>query len=45
MSPFKKNDEHAGSGVDKPEPKSLVSRIADKFKTNPRPKAVKPPVS
>ena len=47
MSPFKKNDEHAGSGLDKPEPKNLVSRIADKLKPEPRPKgaATKPPVS
>ena len=47
MSPFKKNDEHAGSGLDKPKPESLVSRIADKLKTEPRPKAAatKPPVS
>ncbi len=45
MSPFKKKDEHAGSGLDKPEPKSLVSRIADKLKTEPKPKAAarKPP--
>jgi hypothetical protein len=45
VSPFKRNDEHAGSGLDKPEPKSLVSCIADKLKSNPRPKSVKPPVS
>ena len=45
MSPFRKKDEHPGSGLDKPEPKSLVSRIADKLKAELRPKAVKPPVS
>lgn len=47
MSPFKKKDEHAGSGIDKPEPKSLVSGIADKLKTESRPKAAasKPPVT
>jgi hypothetical protein len=39
MSPVRKKDEYAGSGLDKPEPKSLVSRIADKLKTSPRPKA------
>ncbi len=45
MSPFRTKDEHAGSGLDKPEPRSLVARIVDRLKTNPPPKAVKPPVS
>ena len=27
MSLFKKTDEHAGSGIDKPEPKSIVEKV------------------
>ena len=38
MSPFRKKDEHAGSGLDKPEPKSLIARIAGKLKTRRAPK-------
>lgn len=52
MSLFTKKEEHAGSGLDKPEPKSLLDRIADKLKANPpSPSAInkatasKPPVS
>lgn len=29
MSLFKKKDEHAGSGLDKPDPKSLVEKVVD----------------
>ena len=45
--PFKKKDEHAGSGLDKPEPKSLIARIADRLKVTPqsRKAAGTPPVS
>jgi len=39
MAPFRKKDEHAGSGLDRPEPKSLIARIAGKLKTNRPPKA------
>lgn len=39
MSPFSKKDEHAGSGLDKPEHKSLLARIAGKLKANRPPKA------
>jgi hypothetical protein len=44
MSPFRKKDEHAGSGLDKPQPKSLIARIADKLKTRPKAAAGKPPL-
>ena len=36
--PFRKKDEHAGSGIDKPEPRSLIARIADRLKARPTPK-------
>jgi hypothetical protein len=44
---MRKKDDHAGSGLDKAPPKSLVTRIAEKLKASPRPKAAatKPPVS
>jgi hypothetical protein len=45
MSPFRKKDEHAGSGLDKPRPKSLIARIAGKLKARPKATASKPPVS
>ncbi len=32
MSLFKKKDEHAGSGIDKPEPKSVIGKVMDKVK-------------
>ena len=32
MSLFKKKDEHAGSGLDKPDPKGLVEKVVDKMK-------------
>ncbi len=32
MSLFKKNDDHAGSGIDKPVPKGLVEKLTDKVK-------------
>lgn len=45
--PFRKNDDHAGSGLDKPEPKGLLARIADWVKGAPPSKTNpgKPPVS
>ena len=43
MSPFHKKDEHAGSGLDKPEPKNLLTRIVDRLKANPA-KAAKPSI-
>ncbi len=30
MSLFRKKDEHAGSGIDKPEPKGIVETVAEK---------------
>jgi len=32
MSLFKKKDEHAGSGLDKPDPKGLVEKVVDQMK-------------
>jgi hypothetical protein len=32
MALFKKTDEHAGSGIDKPNPKGIVEKLADKVK-------------
>ncbi len=32
MPLFRKTEEHTGSGIDKPEPKSLLSRVKDKIK-------------
>ncbi|MDB5739169.1 MAG: hypothetical protein JWP16_209 [Alphaproteobacteria bacterium] len=32
MALFKKTDEHAGSGIDKPEPKGIVEKLAEKVK-------------
>ena len=41
--PFRKKDEHAGSGIDKPEPKSLIARIAGRLKARtPKPTPGKP---
>ena len=39
MSLFKKPDEHAGSGIDKPEPKGIVEKVVEKVKavTSPAP--------
>ena len=44
MSLFKKTDEHAGSGIDKPEPKGIVEKVLDKVKavTTPTPPNVLP---
>lgn len=41
--PFKKKDDHAGSGLDKPQPKSLLSRIAGKLKAGSRTKGISKP--
>jgi hypothetical protein len=35
MSLFKDKDEHAGSGVDKPDPKGIVEKMVDKVKGAP----------
>ncbi len=43
MPLFKKTDNHAGSGVDKPEPKSLVARVVDKVKAAGQPAPVETP--
>ncbi len=32
MSLFKKKDEHAGSGIDKPAPKGVIGKVLDKVK-------------
>jgi hypothetical protein len=52
MSLFKARDEHAGSGLDRPEPKSLIARIAEKLKATPpaptplnKAESTKPPLS
>ena len=43
MSLFRKKDDHAGSGIDKPDPKGIVEKVVDKVKavtrpaTNPKP--------
>ncbi len=37
MPLFKKKDDHPGSGVDKPEPKSLVGRVVDKVRAAGQP--------
>lgn len=41
MSLFRKQDDHAGSGIDKPDPKGLVEKVVDKVKAVTRP-AVNP---
>ncbi len=43
MSLFKKTDEHAGSGIDKPEPKGIVEKVVDKVKAATAPSPVAPP--
>jgi hypothetical protein len=45
MSLFKKKDEHAGSGVDKPDPKGLVEKVVDKVKEATQAQPVVPPAS
>ena len=45
MSLFKKPDEHAGSGIDKPAPKSIVEKVVDKVKAATAPSTVEQPVS
>lgn len=42
MSLFKKADEHAGSGIDKPEARGIVEKIADKVKEIATPSEPKP---
>ena len=43
MSLFKKKDEHAGSGLDKPEAKGLVEKVVEKVKGVSEPQPVVPP--
>jgi hypothetical protein len=40
---FKKKDEHAGSGVDKPDPKGLVEKVVDRVKGAAQAQPVVPP--
>ena len=42
MSLFKKKDEHAGSGLDKPEAKGLVEKEVEKVKGVSEPQPVPP---
>lgn len=37
MSLFRKKDDHAGSGIDKPDPKGMVEKVVDKVKAVTRP--------
>jgi len=43
MSLFKKTDEHAGSGLDKPDPKGIVEKVVDKVKEVAQAQPVMPP--
>lgn len=43
MSLFKKKDEHAGSGLDKPDPKGFVEKVVDKVKGVTEAQPVVPP--
>lgn len=43
MSLFKKTDEHAGSGVDKPDPKGIVEKLVEKVKEVTQGEPVIPP--
>ena len=43
MSLFKKTDEHAGSGVDKPDPKGIVEKMVEKVKEAAQAQPVMPP--
>lgn len=45
MSLFKKKDEHAGSGIDKPDPKGIVEKVVDTVKSVAAPKPAGPPKS
>jgi hypothetical protein len=38
MSLFKKKDDHAGSGIDKPEPKGIVKKVVETVKSAAAPK-------
>lgn len=42
MTIFKKKDDHAGSGIDKPEPKSIVEKLADTLRSVTTPKPAPP---
>lgn len=43
MSLFKKKDDHAGSGIDKPEPKGIVEKVVETVKSVTTPKPAAPP--
>ncbi len=48
MSLFRKKDEHAGSGIDKPQAKGVIGKVLDKVKEagQPAPPAeIRPPDS
>jgi hypothetical protein len=38
MSLFKKKDDHAGSGIDKPDPKGIVEKVVETVKSVAAPK-------
>jgi len=44
MSLFKDKDEHAGSGLDKPQARGLVEKVVDKVKGGAPAQPVAPPV-
>lgn len=39
MALFRKDDDHAGSGIDKPQKRGLVDRLIDTVKASPAPAA------
>jgi len=43
MSLFKDKDEHAGSGLDKPQAKGLVEKVVDRVKGPAQAQPVMPP--
>ena len=43
MSLFKNKDEHAGSGLDKPQAKGIVEKVVDKVKSVGQAQPVMPP--
>jgi len=45
MALFRKDDDHAGSGIDKPEKRGLVDRLLDTVKASPTPAAQPQPLA
>jgi hypothetical protein len=43
MSLFKKKDDHAGSGIDKPQAKGIVKKLLETVKPAAAPKPAMPP--